>query len=318
VIARNTDQLVEIRDAIGNALVWGGLLALLTGVAAGLMLSVKQLRRIHETQQVIEKIVNGNLNERLPIGGRDELDMLAHLVNHMLDRIARLMAEVKGACDGVAHDLRTPLGHVLKTLTQARTHARTRGDAHMAGLLEYAEAETEALLNRFRAMLRISEIESMRRRGGFEEFALPPLLADLEDLYRPLAEEKGLAFSFDADPGSLESIRGDRALLFEALSNLLDNAIKFTNDGAIRLRLVGGKGGPQIDVIDSGPGIAAADRSAVLQRFYRTESSRHIAGSGLGLSIVSAVAALHDFGLSIDEASPGTHVRLACWPQTLA
>ncbi len=171
VVARDISELAEIRDVIGNALVWGGLLALLTGVAGGLALSMRQLRRIRETQQVIEKIVNGNLNERLPIGGRDELDMLSHLVNHMLDRIARLMAEVKGACDGVAHDLRTPLGHVLKTLTRARTRAHDLGDAEMAGPLDYAGGETEALLERFRAMLRISEIESIP--GPARTFASP-------------------------------------------------------------------------------------------------------------------------------------------------
>jgi signal transduction histidine kinase len=321
IVARNVEPIAEIHDAIRDTLVWSGLLALLAGMGGGYIVSLRQFRRIRETQRVIEQIVNGNLERRLPVGGRDELDMLAHLVNNMLERIARLMAEVKGACDGVAHDLRTPLAHVKKTIAQARVRAHVISDppdAELTGLLEYAESNTDSLLERFRAMLRISEIESMRRRGEFERFALRPLLADLEDLYRPLAEDKGLDFVADIGETDELAIHGDRALLFEALNNLLDNAIKFTGEGGVRLSLKGTAAGPSIEVRDTGPGIAAIDRDAVLQRFYRAESSRHIAGSGLGLSIVSAVINLHDFALTIEQANPGTRIRLDCWGRTLA
>ncbi|HTJ95002.1 MAG TPA: HAMP domain-containing sensor histidine kinase [Pararobbsia sp.] len=321
VVARSVQSIAEIHDAIRDTLVWSGLLALLAGIGGGYIVSIRQFRRIRQTQRVIEQIVNGNLDRRLPVGGRDELDMLAHLVNHMLERIARLMAEVKGACDGVAHDLRTPLAHVRKTLTQARARAAAIGerpDAELTRLLEYAESNTDALLERFRAMLRISEIESMRRRGEFERFALRPLLADIEDLYRPLAEDKGIDFVAEIGATDEVVIHGDRALLFEALSNLLDNAIKFTEQGGVRLALLTTHAGPRIEVRDTGRGIAADDRDAVLQRFYRAESSRHIAGSGLGLSIVSAVVGLHDFGFTIEAANPGTRITLDCWARTLA
>lgn len=321
VVARNVRPIVEIHDAILDAIVWSGLLALLAGVGGGYAVSLRQIRRIRETQRVIEQIVNGNLDRRLPTGGRDEIDMLAHLVNHMLERIARLMAEVKGACDGVAHDLRTPLAHVRKTLSQARSRAERISnppDAELARLIDYAESNTDALLERFRAMLRISEIESMRRRGEFEAYALRPLLADLEDLYRPLAEDKGISFVADIGETDAIVIHGDRALLFEALSNLLDNAIKFTTQGGVRLALTATETGPRIEVRDTGSGIAPEDREAVLQRFYRADSSRHIAGSGLGLSIVSAIVGLHDFGLTIDAANPGTRIQLDCWARTLA
>lgn len=321
VVARNVRQIAEIHDAIRDALIWSGLLALAAGMGGGYIVSLRQFRRIRETQRVIEQIVNGNLDLRLPMGGRDELDMLAHLVNHMLGRIARLMAEVKGACDGVAHDLRTPLAHVRKTLEQVRARAATLSvppDAELARLIEYAESNTDALLERFRAMLRISEIESMRRRGAFERFALRPLLMDLEDLYRPLAEDKGLDFASDIEATDELAIHGDRALLFEALSNLLDNAIKFTQQGGVKLSLIATPAGARVEVRDSGPGISVSDRDAVLQRFFRSESTRHITGSGLGLSIVSAVVGLHDFGLSIEAAQPGTRITLDCWARTLA
>ncbi|RKP51989.1 sensor histidine kinase [Pararobbsia silviterrae] len=320
VVARDVGPIKEFHDAIRDTLVWTGLLALVAGMGGGYVMSVRQFRRIHETQRVIEQIVNGNLDRRLPTGGRDELDMLAHLVNHMLERIGRLMAEVKGACDGVAHDLRTPLAHVRKTLSQAQHRAAQLSDppdAELTGLIQYAEANTDALLERFRAMLRISEIESMRRRGEFDQFALRPLLADLEDLYRPLAEDKGIAFSSDIGETDDLVIHGDRALLFEALSNLLDNAIKFTKQGGVKLELSATQAGPRIEVRDTGIGIAESERDAVLQRFYRSEGSRHIAGSGLGLSIVSAVVGLHDFGLAIESANPGTRIRLDCWKRAL-
>ena len=321
VVARNVRPIAEIHDAIRDALIWSGLLVLAAGMGGGYIVSRRQFRRIRETQRVIEQIVNGNLDLRLPMGGRDELDMLAHLVNHMLGRIARLMAEVKGACDGVAHDLRTPLAHVRKTLGQVRVRAATLSDppdAELTRLVEYAERDTDALLERFRALLRISEIESMRRRGEFEGFALRPLLADLEDLYGPLAEDKGLDFVADIGDTDDLVIHGDRALLFEALSNLLDNAIKFTEQGGVKLSLIATAGGARVEVRDTGPGISVVDRDAVLQRFFRSESTRHITGSGLGLSIVSAVVGLHDFGFAIEAANPGTRITLDCWARTLA
>jgi signal transduction histidine kinase len=317
LLARDLTPILRIRETIINALVSGGILCLVAGVAGGLALSVRQMRRLKAIRQVTQRIAQGDLGQRLPIGGRDEIDMLSHLVNHMLEEVERLMNEVKGACDGIAHDLRTPLAHVRTLLGHVAERSATLDDVALSTLVEHARTETDALLDRFRAMLRISEIGTLQRRGGFAEVDLKTAIAEVAELYEPLAESHGLGFEVVAE--EVETIYGDRALLFEALSNLLDNAIKFTPaGGAVRLILRQTGTGPIVEIIDNGPGIAPEERDAVLQRFYRGEGTRHLAGSGLGLSIVSAVIRVHDFTLRIGNAEPGTRVTIECWSRTLA
>ncbi|MFM0212051.1 HAMP domain-containing sensor histidine kinase [Paraburkholderia sediminicola] len=317
VIARDLTHILRIRETIINALVGGGLVCLLAGVAGGLALSVRQMRRLKAIRRVTQRIAQGDLAQRLPIGGRDEVDMLAHLVNHMLAEVERLMNEVKGACDGIAHDLRTPLAHVRTLLARAAEHTQTLDDAALSQLVERARIETDALLDRFRAMLRISEIGTLQRRGGFGEMQLETLVEEVGELYEPLAESRAIQLSVHVQPA--DAIHGDRALLFEALSNLVDNAIKFTPEGGVvRMELRQTSAGPQVDIVDNGPGIAADERDAVLQRFYRGESTRHLSGSGLGLSIVSAVMRVHDFTMKIGNAEPGTRISIECWSRTLA
>jgi signal transduction histidine kinase len=317
VIARDLTHILRIRETIINALVGGGVFCLLAGVAGGLALSVRQMRRLKAIRRVTQRIAQGDLAQRLPIGGRDEVDMLAHLVNHMLAEVERLMNEVKGACDGIAHDLRTPLAHVRTLLTHAAERTDALDDAELAKLVERARTETDALLDRFRAMLRISEIGTLQRRGGFGEMQLETLIQEVGELYEPLAESRSIRLTVEAQP--VDAIFGDRALLFEALSNLVDNAIKFTPaGGAVRMVLHQTAAGPQVEIVDNGPGIAADERDAVLLRFYRGESTRHLSGSGLGLSIVSAVMRVHDFTMKIGNAQPGTKITIECWSRTLA
>ncbi|MFM0720618.1 ATP-binding protein [Paraburkholderia strydomiana] len=317
VVARDLTHILRIRETIIRALVGGGILCLLAGTAGGLALSVRQMRRLKAIRRVTQRIAQGDLAQRLPIGGRDEVDMLAHLVNHMLAEVERLMNEVKGACDGIAHDLRTPLAHVRTLLAHAAERTAALDDAELSDLMARARTETDALLNRFRAMLRISEIGTLQRRGGFSEMQLQILVEEVGELYEPLAEIRSIRFSVYTQP--VDTIHGDRALLFEALSNLVDNAIKFTPEGGeVRMELRQTLAGPQVDIVDNGPGIAADERDAVLQRFYRGDSTRHLAGSGLGLSIVSAVMRVHDFSMKIGNAQPGARISIECWSRTLA
>ncbi|MFP3569645.1 sensor histidine kinase [Paraburkholderia sp. SIMBA_030] len=317
VVARDLTNILRRQQIIINTLIVGGVLCLSAGVLAALALSVRQVRRIKAIRHATQRIAQGDLGQRLPVGGRDEIDMLAHLVNHMLAEVERLMNEVKGACDGIAHDLRTPLARVRTLLM--RIDERTSGarDDTLEQLIDKARGETDALLERFRAMLRISEIGTLQRRGGFGKVQLETLVREVGELFEPLAESRSIEFVVHTVP--VGSTHADRALIFEALSNLLDNAIKFTPDGgAIRLELNQTPFGPRIDVIDNGPGIAADERDAVLQRFYRGERTRHLAGSGLGLSIVSAVITVHDFTMRIGDANPGTRISIECWTRTLA
>ncbi|WP_144154315.1 sensor histidine kinase [Paraburkholderia sp. BCC1885] len=317
VLARDLTHILRIRQTIINALVGGGILCLAAGVLGGLVLSVRQMRRLKAIRRVTQRIAQGDLGQRLPIGGRDEIDMLAHLVNHMLEEVERLMNEVKGACDGIAHDLRTPLAHVRTLLGHIAERSGSVDDVALSTLVQRARSETDALLDRFRAMLRISEIGTLQRRGGFAEVDLKVLVEEVGELYEPLAEIRSLSFAVEAE--EVATIHGDRALLFEAFSNLLDNAFKFTPaGGAVRLALRQTPGGPLAEIVDNGPGIPLDERDAVLQRFYRGEGTRHLAGSGLGLSIVSAVIRVHDFTLRIGNAEPGARISIECWSRTLA
>lgn len=320
VIARDLTSLLHLREVAINALVTGGLFFLVVSVATGVLLSVRQMRRVRDIRRVTQRIAEGDLNQRLPIGGRDELDMLSHLVNHMLDDIERLMTEVKGACDGIAHDLRTPLSRIRMLLANVAARSAGTRDQDAQQLLEEARVETDRLLERFRAMLRISEIESLKRRSGFASLDLGSLIAELDELYGALAEDRGVRWTVDA--AQVELVHGDRALLFEAFSNLIDNAIKFTPvGGEVSMSLTMSSQGPELSINDTGPGIPESEREAVLTRFYRSDRSRHIAGSGLGLSIVIAVMHLHDFVLRVgpNDSSPttGTAMTVECWPHAL-
>jgi signal transduction histidine kinase len=317
VVAHDLTHILRIREAIINALIAGGLLCLAAGVIGGLAFNMRHMRRAKEIRRVTQRIAQGDLGQRLPIGGRDELDMLAHLVNYMLDEVERLMNEVKGACDGIAHDLRTPLAHVRTLLARLAERTNRLEDEAIDALVERARTETDSLLDRFRAMLRISEISTLKRRGGFGEVDLTSLVQEVGELYEPLAENRAIRLSVHA--GRSVPIHGDRALLFEMLSNLIDNAIKFTPDGgSVGITLQPTPAGPRVDVVDNGVGIPAGEREAVMQRFYRSERTRNLKGSGLGLSIVSAVIGVHDFTLRIDDAKPGTRVSIECWSHTLA
>jgi signal transduction histidine kinase len=317
VVARDLTNVLRLRQTIINALVAGGILCLIAGVLGGLALSVRQVRRLKAIRRVTQRIAEGDLGQRLPVGGRDEIDMLAHLVNHMLAEVERLMNEVKGACDGIAHDLRTPLARVRMLLGRIDERAQGMRDDALEELIDAARRETDALLERFRAMLRISEIGILQRRGGFGEVRLDALVQEVGELFEPLAESRSIGFVVQTT--AVRPTHADRALMFEALSNLLDNAIKFTPDGGtVTLQLSQVASGPRIDVIDNGPGIHADERDAVLQRFYRGERTRHLAGSGLGLSIVSAVVNVHDFAMRIRDVNPGTCVSIECWTRTLA
>ncbi|KVC71861.1 histidine kinase [Burkholderia ubonensis] len=316
VLARDLTHILRIREAIVNALIVGGVLCLVAGVASGLALTVRQIRRMTAVRQVTQRIARGDLGQRLPIGGRDEIDMLSHLVNHMLEEIERLMYEVKGVCDGIAHDLRTPLAHVHAILTRVAQRAESVDDDPLSHLIEQARAETNGLLARFHAMLRISEIGTLRRRGGFTTLQLDELVIEIGQLFEPLADSRSIQLFVRT--GVVTPVYGDRELLFEALTNLVDNALKYTPvDGVVCIELCQTMNGPRITVSDNGPGIPLEERDTVLRAWYRSKRTGHVAGSGLGLSIVSAVIRVHDFGLRISDAAPGTCVIIDCWSQTL-
>jgi len=313
LIGHDVQQLTEFGEIMRRALLWGGLLTILIGLAFGFAFSFRPLRRVKQIQQACEFIMRGNIRERLPVSNqRDELDTLAVTVNRMLDEIERLMSEIKHVGDNIAHDLRTPLTRLRAVLY--RLQQQMAEDSAQRGMVDQVIAEVDSLLQRFRALLRISEIESNQRRAGFKELQLQDIVTQAVNFIEPLAEDHSIALSMSGVSGL--SVEGDSELLFEAVVNLLDNAIKFTPAGGkVDVRVSQGAQGPEIEIADNGIGISENERAAVLNRFYRSGSAHHVSGFGLGLSIVMAIIELHDFGFEFGNANPGTRVILHCWRQ---
>src|ERR1700720_772000 len=218
------------------------------------------------------------------------------------------LQEAKVVGDNIAHDLRAPLTRVRIRLERGREHAATLEE--FRAVADQAIAGLDQSLTSITALLRITEIEHSRRREGFSDVQLASLLREAGDLYEPIAENKGVILRVEAPDGA--AVRGDRDLLFEAIANLVDNAVKFTPEaGRVELVLLHQEGETLIRVTDPRPGIAEIDREAVTQRFYRSDKSRSIKGLGLGLSMVAAIIKLHGFDLRI-SAGPCCTTEIAC------
>ncbi|WP_339385880.1 HAMP domain-containing sensor histidine kinase [Burkholderia sp. Ac-20379] len=311
VIVRDMSDSLQVRDSIGRVLLACGLLCLVVCLATGGFMAWRQGRRIGAIREVTERIADGEISRRLPVNGGDEIHMLSRLVNQMLAEVERLMGEMQVACDGIAHDLRMPLSRLRTLLGQAAGHPDLAQIPELQKLLARTGDEADSLIQRFRAMLRISEMNASQRRLGFSRVNLRELVEELGELYAPLADSEGCALEIAASTDVF--VQADRELIFEALSNLLDNAIKFTRSGGrVALALHDSANGARVEVSDDGPGIPEAEREVVLARHYRGHASRTTAGYGLGLSVVAAVVRLHGFGLRLDDAQPGLRATILC------
>jgi len=308
LVGRDMRDLDTIRGLIIRTLVWGLAITVILALAGGVMMTRSMVRRIETINEASREIMTGDLSRRIPTTGTgDDFDQLTDNLNSMLDQIEMLMDDVRRVSDNIAHDLRTPLARLRHRLEELRL--RNVDSEHSRMTVEQTILEADKLLATFNALLRIARVESDGYRAGFAQVDLASLLHDVAEFYEPLMEEKGqhLTKKLTADV----SIHADRDLLFQAIANLLDNAIKFTPaGGGIELALSTERGATQIIVADSGPGIPSADHDKVFQRFYRLEASRTTPGSGLGLSLVAAVAKLHHMQVRLMDNHPGLRVVL--------
>jgi signal transduction histidine kinase len=309
VIGRNVDEAGEISHVVGQALGLGLLPGFCLCLLAGAWLSVRAQKRVEEVNQRVQRIIAGDLRERLPHRNVDEpFSKLAVIVNGMLDEMETLIHALAGVGNDIAHDLRTPLTRARLTLERGRTNATSL--ELLQAVADKAIAGIDQSLAIITALLRLAEIENSRRSAAFGSVALDQMLREICDIYEPIAENKNITLHVRVTQQL--TVCADRDLLIEAVANLVDNAIKFTAEGGkVDIELLRGDTETIVRVTDTGCGISEQEREAVLRRFYRSDKIRNTPGVGLGLNLVAAIVKLHGFRLAIHPGA-GCRVEIIC------
>lgn len=308
----------EQEHMIFNSLIAGIAIILLLGTLGGFIISISTIKKINLINDTINKISQGNLSLRIPSRGTDDdYDLLAKNINQMLDQIHKLMQGMQNISNNIAHDLRTPLTRLQSRLELIQQNCSNETAAGIRDVLQ----ETDNLLSTFNAMLRINKVESGADKGHFTKVSIDSLLKDVIDLYEPLAEEKIISLKLLTDTANTPTdsdqykISGDRDMLFQVFTNILDNAIKYTpQQGNINVSMQhieqDNRQQLQIIIADSGIGIPENEHQKVLEPFYRLEKHRDHQGNGLGLSLVSAIVKLHKGKIEFKDNSPGLKVSI--------
>ena len=303
LVGRDVDDLNTLKALIETAINWGMGITLALALLGGFMMSRSTTRRIEVINNTSRKIMNGHLSQRIPTRGtQDDFDQLAENLNQMLDRIVYLMEGIRHVSDSIAHDLRTPLTRLrnqLETTLMLVDNDEARDQAAKA------VAEADQLLATFNALLRIARLETRgNTTADLRPVSLGLLVRDACELYEAVSEDKFQTFTQDIDDEV--TVEGDRDLLFQMVSNLIDNAIKYTpEEGEIVVRVVIESGAAIFEVADSGIGVPDDEKGQIFQRFYRVGKSRSLPGNGLGLSLVSAVAEIHQGTIGVFDHHPG-------------
>ena len=315
LVGRDLEERERLYHIVLAAGRWSIAIVLVLGLAGGLFVSRRVLRRVDAMTETTRTIMEGDLGERLPVAGTgDEIDRLAENLNQMLERIESLMRGLKEVSDNIAHDLKTPLTRLHNRAEQALRTAKT--DDEYRAALEATIDESDALITTFNALLLIARAESGQAREDMVDFDAAEIVHDVGELYEPLAEEKGITLKVEAEAPT--PVKGNRELVSQALANLIDNAIKYAQpveDGRAPAEIVvsTAEAGDRVllTVADRGPGIPESERPRVVERFVRLEQSRSQPGSGLGLSLASAVARLHGGELTLADNEPGLKCIIA-------
>jgi signal transduction histidine kinase len=322
LIGRDLEERRRLFAIVANAAQWSFLVVIVLGIGGGIFVARRVLRRIDAMTGTTQRIMAGDLSGRLPVGrSGDELDRLAGNLNAMLERIEALMNGLKEVSDNIAHDLKTPLTRLRNRAEEAL--ARSGSEAEYRAALEGTIEESDGLIRTFNALLMIARAESGQARGNMDDFDAADVANGIHELYEPLAEDDGMILRVKAAPARLH---GNRELISQALANLVENAIKYgkpnpalqplgadTVTGAREILIEARREGDSvlISVTDHGPGIPEGDRKHAIERFVRLEASRTLPGSGLGLSLASAVATLHGGELRLGDSHPGLVATLA-------
>lgn len=308
-VGHDASSVHELREHLAGALSVALIMTVMLALAGGVFTGRSVSRRVEAMNRTARSIMAGDLSRRLTVTGTgDEFDRLAEQFNAMLERIQALMENLRQVSSDIAHDLRTPLSHLRQRLEHLRAHAG--GTEECLRTVDDAIGETETILATFDALLRIAQIESGRRQGGFAHVDLSSLLQELVEIYSPVAEDMEHELISRVSDGI--QVEGDRRLLTQMFVNLIENALRHTPpDTRVELDLAqAADGSVTATVTDNGPGVPIDERKKVFQRFYRLDTSRSTPGCGLGLSLVTAVAELHDLTVSLDDNHPGLRVSV--------
>ena len=308
VVGRDMQDQREIEQLVWHALLAGGAVALLLAIGGALLFRRQLEHRVGAIRRTAREIEAGDLSRRIPISGvEDEFARLNRDINNMLDRIEHLMDGVRHVSNAIAHDLRTPLGRIRSRLEEALRPGNSV--TQLGGTARFAIQQVDELIQMLDKLLQIAEAESGARRQSFTLVTLGSVIGDVVELYDATAEDEGITLvsEIEGQPVTL----GDKNLLTSAIVNLIDNALKYAGSGAtVRVQARQERDTVSIVVQDDGPGIPAAERSRVVERFYRLDQSRSLPGNGLGLSIVTAIASLHWGRLDLQDAAPGLIARI--------
>lgn len=313
LVGHDTRDLVKTRNLVLEAFALALAATVILALAGGVVLGAALLRRVDAINQTAQGIMAGDLSRRIPrTNTGDELDRLAANLNVMLSRIEALMESLRHVTNDIAHDLRTPLGRLRQRLEAARLKAKSIGEYET--VVDRTIADTDAVLKTFNALLRIAQIEAGVQRSQFVGVNLTAVLDTLVEAYEAVAEDNGQQLQGVIIRGVIVS--GNRELLTQMAANLIENALRHTSLGSTVMVLLDvRRRGVRVIISDSGPGIPEAQRDKVFRRFYRLDTSRSTSGSGLGLSLVAAVAKLHDIAIDLDDNRPGLRVTLQ-FPRT--
>jgi signal transduction histidine kinase len=307
VVGEGMDIVEDSREALISGLLWSLAFVVLAGIAGAGLIAWRVDRRLGRTEVALNAYASGEMSRRLPVtGSGDELDRLADSVNTVLDRLAALMETTRQITIDAAHDLKTPMTRLLHRLAEAEGSSV----AEAKSVLRSAAADAKQIITTFDALLRIAEIEAGARRARFDVVDLSDVVDTVADAYGPEAEQAGQRLETKIRPKLY--ITGDRELLTQAFADLVENAIRHAGKGAtICLMAVTQAAVVEAMVSDTGPGVPAADRERVLGRFVRLEASRSTPGTGLGLTLVKAIADLHNARLQLSDNGPGLRVTIS-------
>jgi signal transduction histidine kinase len=307
VVGEGMDIVEDSREALTSGLMWSLAFVLMAGFAGAALIAWRIDRRLGRTQVALTAYASGDMARRLPItGSGDELDRVAGSVNVVLDRLSALMETTRQITTDAAHDLKTPMTRLLHRLAEAEGNSVSEAKA----VLRSAASDAKQIITTFDALLRIAEIEAGARRARFDLVDLSDVVETVADAYGPEAEQAGQRLETKIGPKLY--ITGDRELLTQAFADLVENAIRHAGKGAIIcLMAVSHAATVEAMVSDTGPGVPEADRERVLSRFVRLEASRSTPGTGLGLTLVKAIADLHNARLELGDNGPGLRVTIS-------